>query len=343
MDSLFKYLHHKCSTNTNKWYPIVAVYYLTYNCNFCCKYCSDGEGKPYYLSKNNELDAENVIKVLQQIRRYSKKLVLTGGEPLEFEDLSLVLNGIQDIGFNEVIFTTNGYNLEQHIEQISQTVTTLVISINSMSPEKSAQLNGIDAFSKVMANIDLAKQTMPSNSQVIISSVVTPDNIKDLYEVVKYCSANNFTFAAQPQLIGVRPNQLLLNNSQYRKFYDYLIKKKKSGSAIYGSIKYLQYMRNLQKFKCYPFTMLVVAPDGQVYYPCLEIGHKAGNILDETNLHKLRQQAEIKFGPQPECNNQCQSACALGFSTMIDYPASLSSDILYTLKGQVKRAIGLQI
>ncbi len=79
-------------------------------------------------------------------------------------------------------------------------------------------------------------------------------------------------------------------------------------------------LRDLKDFRCYPFTMLVVGPSGEVFYPCLEIGHFAGNIMEPKTLHRLRREAEETFGPQPVCDNRCHSPCALGFSLLFKNP-----------------------
>jgi hypothetical protein len=41
---------------------------------------------------------------------------------------------------------------------------------------------------------------------------------------------------------------------------------------------------DLAGFACYPLAMLVVSPAGDVYYPCLEGGSVAGNLLEEPDL-----------------------------------------------------------
>jgi hypothetical protein len=79
----------------------------------------------------------------------------------------------------------------------------------------------------------------------------------------------------------------------------------------------------LRKFSCRPFTMLVVSPGGDVFYPCLELGQFAGNLLAEPNLHRIRQTGCERFGPQPACDARCHSACALGFSRALENPASI--------------------
>ncbi len=98
-------------------------------------------------------------------------------------------------------------------------------------------------------------------------------------------------------------------------------------------------MRDLRKFDCRPFTMLVVSPVGDVFYPCLEIGQAAGNLFVEGNLHRLRQQGWAKFGPQPDCDTRCHSACALGFSRVLANPMSLLHEAALLARARIKNVL----
>jgi hypothetical protein len=53
MNSVCSYLHHLCIRESQRWYPLLGVYYLTYACDFRCLHCSDGSGEPYYRSSWN--------------------------------------------------------------------------------------------------------------------------------------------------------------------------------------------------------------------------------------------------------------------------------------------------
>jgi MoaA/NifB/PqqE/SkfB family radical SAM enzyme len=162
-----------------------------------------------------------------------------------------------------------------------------------------------------MANIERAAHYPGRKYEIIISSVVTPENISDLYQVYRFCKERGFRLAACPHLVGVKANQALVVSRDYRQFFDFLIAEKRRGGFIQGTVDYLEYMRDLRKFSCRPFTMLVVSPTGEVFYPCLELGQFAGNLLAQPDLHQLRQEGLKRFGPQPDCDTRCHSACAL--------------------------------
>jgi hypothetical protein len=76
-----------------------------------------------------------------------------------------------------------------------------------------------------------------------------------------------------------------------------------------------------------------------VFYPCLEIGKVAGNLLEDADLHKLRAEGIRRHGPEPTCGNQCHSACALGLSLILDRPLTAISEVMLMAKSRVLRPL----
>ncbi len=325
MNSVFSFLHHLCVNDSRRWHPLLSVYYLTYACDFRCPYCSDGAGKPYYRLRSPVLPGGRVIELLRKIRRHSDYLILTGGEPLQHPDFGEVMARVDTLRFRGVVLTTNGYGLDPFLPAVAKSVSHLVFSLQTLDPARADAEYGVGggAHEKILRNIEAAARLPDRKFEIIISSVVTPDNIDDLYAVAAYAKERGFRLAVCPQLVGVKAHPALAGNPAYCQFYDYLIAEKNKGAKIQGTVDYLEHMRDLRKFDCQPFTMLVVSPVGDVFYPCLEIGQAAGNLFEEDDLHRLRQQGCAKFGPQPDCDTRCHSACALGFSRLLANPKSL--------------------
>ena len=111
--NFYKYLHHRFIRKSNKWYPFLSVYYLTNACEFRCPYCCDGHGKPYYQLPTETLPSEKVLKVIEQIRKNSNHLVITGGEPLNHPEFGKIIAKIGEFKFLDVAFTTNGYYVDK--------------------------------------------------------------------------------------------------------------------------------------------------------------------------------------------------------------------------------------
>ena len=263
--------------------------------------------------------------------------MITGGEPLQHPEFVQVIKGVRPCKFRGVILTTNGYALEPVLPAVARSVDHLVVSLQTMESAAADRWygHGLGGHQRVMENIERAAGVSGREYGIIISSVVTPENIEALYAVYDYTQRKGFRLAACPQLIGVKAHEALAGNPAYRQFYDFLIAEKRKGRRIQGTVDYLEYMRDLRKFRCHPFTMVTVSPTGDVFYPCLEMGRVAGNLLTESDLHRLRKAGLAAHGPQPACGTQCHSACALGFSRLLENPLSAVHEGLLSLKTAV--------
>jgi MoaA/NifB/PqqE/SkfB family radical SAM enzyme len=339
MNPAITYLYNRYINSPSRWHPFLAIFYLTYRCDFRCPYCSNGAGEPFYRLSKKVLPAGEVLRVLGRIRKNCEYLVITGGEPLKHPEFGRVMEGVREHGFRDVALNTNGYDVDSFLPQLARSVDTLIFSLDTLDVEKANKWFGIggNALDRIMANIRRAADYAGRKYRIVISSVATARNIPDLYEVYDFAHRNGFIFAACPELRGVKAPRELYESCEYRNFYSFLISEKKKGQLVHGTPLYLRYMRDFAKFSCQPFTMLVVDPLGQVFYPCLEIGHAAGNILASSDLHALRRTAARQFGPQPECDVQCHSACALGFSLILKQPDSLLQEVFCTVKGFLNR------
>ena len=77
--------------------------------------------------------------------------------------------------------------------------------------------------------------------------------------------------------------------------------------------------------------------DIHVTEPSGELGQFAGNLLQQPDLHRLRQEGLKRFGPQPDCDTRCHSACALGFSRLLANPFSLVHEAALIARSQIKK------
>lgn len=313
------FLYHLIIGGDN-WRPLLGVHYLTYACSFRCPYCSDGAQNPYYALRETPLNAIQNLEILRRVRQHCDHVVLTGGEPLQHPEISEILQGLPALKFKSVTFTTNGFELKKHLEALKGGVTDLVVSLDSLDEIKSDACfgKGSGTFKRILNALEAARQV--SGLRIHISAVVRPENLDDLPELYRWSQAQGFRFAACPQLMGKKAHPDLPGDPRYQAFYDLLLVEKRKGGQIFGGTKYLEHMRDLKAFKCRPFTMLVTSPQGNVFYPCLERGSFAGNILEESDLRKLGQRGLEAQGPRGKCPVQCHSACALGFATALDHP-----------------------
>ena len=324
MSDFLKFLWHRYIDAESRWYPFLGIYYLTYRCDFRCPYCADGANLPYHRKPEEAVAGAVALRILAAMRRHCHHLVITGGEPLMHVDVGEVLGGLPALRFKTVVLNTNGEDVVRHLPAIAAGVHQLVFSLDTLDESKADAWfgRGPGMLARILGNIKAAARHPGRRYQIVISAVATPNNIDDLFGVFDYAHRNGFGFAVCPQLQGVRPSERLRSSAAYRRLFDFLIARKAEGAAVFGSRLYLEHMRDLRDFRCHPSTLLSVSPNGKVFYPCLEIGHSAGNMLDGADLHSLRVAAQLAFGPPPVCRAQCHSACGLGLSLLIERPLS---------------------
>jgi MoaA/NifB/PqqE/SkfB family radical SAM enzyme len=332
-------LVHLGTRDPAQWRPLLAVYYLTYACNYRCPYCSDGTGTPYYRLASPVLPADDVLRLFSTIRRYADFLVLTGGEPLRYAALDDVLRGLPALGFDGVVFTTIGDDVERHLPGINRAVNHLVFSLDTLDEAKADRWLGAGpgGHARILGQIEAARAFPDRKYKIIISAVATPDNLDDLYAVYDFAAARGFRFALCPQLEGVKAPARFNGDPEYRRLFDFLIDRKRRGEKVYGTVAYIEHMRDLAKFSCRPSTVLAVSPTGDVFYPCLEIGQVAGNLISEPDLDRIRAAGRRKFGPEPACDTRCHSACALGLSLAFNHPLSVFREIFLAAKAGLMR------
>jgi MoaA/NifB/PqqE/SkfB family radical SAM enzyme len=325
--SVRNYLTHLLSKSPRAWRPLVGIYHLSYACNFRCSYCGDGEGRRYYDMRSQELEAAEVVALLSAARSFTDHIVITGGEPLQHPGVDDVLRGMPALKFDSVSLTTNGYDLDQHVEAVASAVQTLVVSLDTLDSDKGDRWYGAcrGSHARILRNLEIARTHRKRNYRILIASVATPDNLTDLLEVHRFAATHGFHHSVCPAMAGVVADPRLRDNPDYRMLYDHLIAAKRRGVAIEGSLAYLEHLRDLRPYRCRPSTVVAIAPDGEVYYPCLEIGRSAGNLRTQ-RLDDIRAQARARFGPDYPCPHACPSACALSFGLLYRSPWSLVTE-----------------
>jgi MoaA/NifB/PqqE/SkfB family radical SAM enzyme len=336
--SVHNYLRHLASGSPRGFHPLLAVHYLTYACRFRCPYCCDGHGVRYGDLRSPVLRTREALELYARIRRRCDHLVVTGGEPLEHPDVDEILTALPRLGFDGVVFTTVGVALDAHLDAVDRGVDHLVVSLDTMDPAKGdAWLGRPGAHAAILRNIDLAASRRRRGS-IVISTVATPENLPDVAEVHRFARQRGLRHSVSPQLLGVHPHPALRESAAYRALLDGLVREKRAGAAVEGTVAYLEHLRDLAGFRCRPSTVLAVSPSGDVFYPCLELGNVAGNLLAEPDLDAIRAAGRARYGGEPRCGNRCQSPCALGFALVLSRPWTMLDEAWRLLRGALRSA-----
>jgi molybdenum cofactor biosynthesis enzyme MoaA len=285
---------------SNDLKPLMLCYYVNYDCNFSCQFCSRKE-EVNSIKKVEQLSLKDSYRLLEMARKSIPAVYFTGGEPLLHPHIEAIVQKAKELKFNLIALNTNGSLLNRHWE-ILDGLDVLVVSLHSLNEKRIAKICGVNEISssQIIKNIeDCAKLQKLKKFKMTINCVITPDNIPDVYEILDFCLKNNLKLSIVPEEgRGCMVNNELKDNPEYKKLIEHLIKIKKSKKGvIFNSTLYLEIIQDLSNpFSCIPSLLSCVAPDGQLYYPCPEISNKiATNILHYESYDLAAEAGKAKF------------------------------------------------
>lgn len=303
-------------TRHKRFRPFITNFYVTKQCNLRCRYCYPPGDEP-------ELSGKEAALLLEKIRPHNPSLNITGGEPLLYEDICGLIRKASVLKFNPIILSTNGLLLDRVISEL-HLVDHVIISLDSLSEVVNENLRGVKgSTSRVIECIErCASLASEKGFDFSIHSVIAPETIDGIEEIVDYCASIGATLSVSPEHGRFYPNPELMNNDRYVNLIDRLIEMKGQGKPVFCSNSYMQKIRNFSSHKCYPFISPRVEPDGRVYLPCQRIRSRYVYLQDYESLYKLMQQ-EAEWVATQDCYRRCFLACYLEVERYIRNPLSL--------------------
>jgi GTP 3',8-cyclase len=158
---------------------------VTDRCDFRCVYCMAEEMN--FLPKRELLTLEELDRVCSAfVRLGTKKLRLTGGEPLVRRDIMGLFRSLgrhlNSGALDELTLTTNGSQLARYADELHDCgVKRVNVSLDTLDSAKFTEITRRGRLDQVMSGLDAAKR---AGLQVKINTValrgVNEDEIDDL-------------------------------------------------------------------------------------------------------------------------------------------------------------------
>lgn len=158
---------------------------LTDRCNFRCYYCI--QLPQIEASSGNQLTVENVRSLLIAARANGIRSVLwTGGEPTlgPLRECSRIAN---DLGFEEQGITSNGFLLNQYLDELIGTgLTRANISIDTLRPARFESITGSSRFEDVIHCIKRCSAALKTTK---VNVVVMRTNLDEIADFVEFAAS----------------------------------------------------------------------------------------------------------------------------------------------------------
>lgn len=166
--------------NSLEYLPRLIALELTRSCNLDCVHCRASASKGSYP---NELETQEIFKILEEISKLSKPvLILTGGEPLLRKDLLEIVRKAKDLGLKPVL-ATNGTLLTQKLalELKESGIARVSISLDGGTSETHDSFRGVPgAFEGALKGIEILREVkLPFQ----INTTITSLNYKELPKI----------------------------------------------------------------------------------------------------------------------------------------------------------------
>lgn len=161
----------------NNFEPFVIALELTRICKMNCIFCR-ANARP--ISYKNELTTKECFEILDDIsKHYNPIIVLTGGDPMEREDIFQIAEHGAKLGL--YISTTacgHSYN-EENLQRLKDAgVLRITMSLNGATKKTHDEISGRDgSFDEVMRSIEVCKKV---DISFHINTTVVKRNVKEI-------------------------------------------------------------------------------------------------------------------------------------------------------------------
>ena len=279
-------------------YPLVSGHKLTYNCNLRCGMC------PFWQRSYKDTSLQDEKRIIKAIYDAGVCLIaFEGGEPLLREDLPEILEYSRTLGLNTSIIT-NGVLLDRKIDSIAPYIDgSIYVSLDGIG-ETHDKIRGFrGCFNKTIEGI----RSCTGKAFVTINTTIMRENVGEVPDIVKLAKelkvGISLALAYNYEDISIEQ----LTSQEINKVANTLIEMKKQGYPIVHSVDYLKIMGGERAWKCKPWMVMNVDPDGKIILPCYCLSnYKSSTKISNVNVNSLWR--EYDWSKYKECS-KCSLHC----------------------------------
>jgi MoaA/NifB/PqqE/SkfB family radical SAM enzyme len=162
--------------------PTHLYYLISFACNERCTKCHHWAIRP----APKPLESKLIFSAINQLPSV-KEFCIVGGEPLLFRDrIKDILFSIEDQNIRTVLITNGVLLTSDFVDQIAHLNIHIVVSIDTLDPEKWTFVRGRDTIEVVMRNLDYARSIL-RRDQLSLQSVLAEETRQDIPAVKALC------------------------------------------------------------------------------------------------------------------------------------------------------------
>jgi radical SAM family uncharacterized protein len=271
---------------------------LTFNCNLRCKMC------PFWKKPSQDLSLEQEKAILRQIYDSGAcGIAFEGGEPLLRNDLVDILAFSRSLPLHTSLIT-NGTLLESRIDEIAPYINGVIyVSLDGLEKTHDTIRGVSGCFKKAIGGITAAALKVP----VTINTTIMAENLPEIEGLVELAKELNARISVAMAHKYCNATASAPTAKETMEIAGKLVAMKKAGYPLVNSIGYFKVLAKEKNWKCKPWAMINVGPDGKLVLPCYVRNEYATNIsVFETNIKTAISQFDWKETQNcGKCNLHC--------------------------------------
>ena len=292
--------------------PLAVCWFITFACNarcaFCCKAAEVRQGRTAFPP----LRAADARRLMERIRATVDILYLSGGEPVIHPRIGEILADARDLRFASVGMSSNLITLDEHTDVLDH-LDAVGVSVHGPDVASHARCLGVSESQagRALANLELlADWHKRKDLKVILNCVINSGNIDRNMEMVEFTARRGFLLEVVPANDHNGICRELAQDPAYPDLIDRLLDRRRGGQAphLAGSTAYYKRLKSMRPFRCFPYGVPNIMPDGRLCTPCDVSGQYDVNVLDHEDLKAAVAASLPMLGSYPCRQGRCFKA-----------------------------------
>ncbi len=255
---------------------------------------------------------DRAIRLLERIRRSVNILYISGGEPLVHPHLIEILRAAKKLEFASIGMSSNLLTLHRKME-VLDLLDAISVSIHAPDLKLHAENLAVPEHlaQRTFDNLNLINNhPRRAELKLIVNCVMNASNLHRVLEMVEFTRQNGCLLELAPANDHGRPAADLDGNPDYIRLIDKLIAMRRAGTAkhVAGSTAYYRRIRDFKPYRCFPYGVANIMPDGRLCTPCDVSEQYAVNILDHESLKEAVRASKPFLGNYPCTEGRCFKA-----------------------------------
>jgi MoaA/NifB/PqqE/SkfB family radical SAM enzyme len=220
---------------------------------------------PFWKKSVKDASIEREKAILRRIYDSGASgIAFEGGEPLLRTDLAEILAFSRSLPLHTSL-VTNGTLLESRIEEIAPFIDGVVyVSLDGLEKTHDTIRGVSGCFRRAIRGITASMEKVP----VTINTTIMAENLHEIEDIVKLAKELGARISVAVSHEYCNAKAPAPTTVEIAKIAKKLIEMKKNGYPLVHSTSYLKVLSKEKNWKCKPWALINVSPEGKLVLPC---------------------------------------------------------------------------